>query len=649
MVLTNALLSDYRSRPAPFAGNGLGAFTFQRTYSRDGAESWADVCERVVEGMYSFQREAGPNWNEEKAQRSAAETYDHLFNLKWSPPGRGLWSMGTPFVHERGMVEALQNCAFISSDYLPKEKGSFFAWIMNMLMMGVGVGFDTRGADRVRLSIPDSLDSQIYEIPDTREGWAESVERLVDSYLIPGSPHLYIGYQLLRAKGEPIRGFGGESSGPEPLKELHLQIRGVLGNRARSQNPYMSSRDITDIGNMIGQCVVAGNVRRSAEIVLGSPGDEDFLNLKNYEMNPDRVAYGGMSNNSILNPGRDDLAGIAERIHANGEPGVVWLENAIKYGRMDGHPMSDPNVKGVNPCAEQMLGHREMCTLVEIFLPNITNRLEFARVIKAAFLYGKSVSLANDRIHDPVTRDIMVENRRIGLSLTGIAQFVGKHGIASLVEWMNYGYRLAEYYDYLYSEWLGVNPSIRRTTVKPSGTVSLLAGVTPGVHYPIGRYYIRRVGVASNSPLVDQMLAGGYRVEPDAYSDTMVKVEFPVDLGPGVIGESDVPLEAQMTLAQIAQEYWSDNGVSWTGKFDRDKYSPAALENLLGVASTKLKAVSMLPIDNTTYPQMPYETISPEDYQNYRDQLSPVNLRVGVADHVEDKYCDTDTCEIPVG
>jgi len=160
--LVDEFVAPYRSKQAPFgyrdaAGNSVGEITFLRTYSRkkeDGTkETWVDVCERVINGMYSIQKDHAKSqrlpWSDAKAASSAKEAFDRLFNLKWTPPGRGLWVMGTPLVNVQRNSAALQNCAFVSTGSMTKtDPAKPFAFLMEASMLGVGVGFDDKGADK---------------------------------------------------------------------------------------------------------------------------------------------------------------------------------------------------------------------------------------------------------------------------------------------------------------------------------------------------------------------------------------------------------------------------------------------------------------------------------------------------------------------
>lgn len=658
--MADDFVDQYRSIPDRqiFGFGDLGYVTFVRTYSRtdnplvEGRERWVDVCRRVTEGTFSILLEHVRDnrikgWDPEKVSEESRSFFDLLFNLKWTPPGRGLWSMGTAYVHERGNYEALQNCGFVSTKDIATEGGSIFAWVMSMLMVGVGIGADLKGAGRVRVIAPQGR-TFIYDIPDTRQGWAESVRLLVDSYL-DGSHPVEFAYHLIRPRGTPIRGYGGFAEGPEILQDLHDRMRAVLERNAGSR---ITEETIADLVNLIGRCVVAGNVRRSAEILFGNDDSHSFINLKNRGVFPERNTYpggwGAFSNNTIFASVGMDYNAVAERTWEDGEPGFVWMENARRFGRMDGIHRKD-DAEGGNPCLEQLLESWELCTLAELHLPRIQSKAEFLAALKAAYLYGKIVTLASQHISDVKTRAVMAKNRRIGLSCSGITQKMASDGPESVLDWMDHGYLQTGYWDERWSQWLEVPQSVRRTSVKPSGTVSLLSGITPGIHFPIGRYYLRRMRLSAQSPLVSRLLGAGYDVEPD-YSDpvgTMVAA-FPIDLGVDVRAENEVtPLE-QIELAAAVASKWADNAVSITVKFQPETTGPAEIAELLRHAETRLKSVSFLRDEGGVYPQMPYERISEEQYHREMSKLTGHLDLDGVGHEMEDEFCDGEACELPV-
>ena len=666
--LADDFVTSYKGKVVPWgykdaAGNSVGEITFLRTYSRlkeDGTkETWVDVCQRVIEGMYSLQKDHCKTnrlpWNDAKAQASAKEAFDRLFNFKWTPPGRGLWMMGTPLVNEMKNSAALQNCAFVSTDSMTKiNPAKPFAFLMEASMLGVGVGFDDKGADKDFVIYDPQPDTEPIVIPDTREGWMESTAQLINSYLRPDQKSPVFDYSIIRPAGTPIKTFGGVAEGPEPLKKLHNNIRKIFKGRVGEK---LTRKDIADIGNLIGVCVVSGNVRRSAELLIGRLDDKDFLNLKNPEVFPERNSYdpkspgwAWMSNNSIEATVGADLSNIVEGIALNGEPGVVWLDVSRKYGRLIDPPNDkDWRVAGYNPCAEQSLESYEMCTLVETYLNRHDSIEDYKRTLKFAYLYAKTVTLLPT--HWEETNAIMQRNRRIGTSMSGVANFADRRGLPVLREWMDKGYETIQSYDKGYSEWLGIRESIKTTTIKPSGTVSILAGESPGVHWtPGGEYFNRAIRFSNNDPMLPLFKMANYTVEA-AVSDpeTTSVVYFPIK-SDAKRSEKDVTVYEKIALAATAQRHWSDNSVSVTVTFDSETEKDH-IGTVLHMFDGQLKTVSFLPMGNMTYPQMPYTQITAEDYEEQGVmKLFPIDL-AGVyagmaADAIGEAYCTTDACEI---
>jgi adenosylcobalamin-dependent ribonucleoside-triphosphate reductase len=659
-------VAQYKDKKPPFgyadvAGNSVGEITFLRTYSRkkpDGTkETWAEVCERVINGMYSLQKDHAKQnrlpWSDAKAAASAKEAFDRLFNLKWTPPGRGLWVMGTSIVNEQKNSAALQNCAFVSTKEMTKDNPAKpFAFLMEASMLGVGVGFDDKGADK-GFEIYQPLEYSDYNIPDTREGWAESTAALINSYLKPNQKRWEFNYDQIRPYGAPIATFGGVAAGPDPLIKLHNYIRNMFEGR---KGEKITRVDIADIGNMIGVCVVSGNVRRSAELLIGQIDDQDFLNLKNAERFPERNSYDSetpgwawMSNNSVEVGVGTDFNPIVDGIVRNGEPGVIWMDMSRKYGRLaDGVNNKDWRVSGYNPCAEQSLESYEMCTLVETYLNRHDSLEDFKRTLKFAYLYAKTVTLLPT--HWEETNAIMQRNRRIGTSISGVANFADNRGMQTLREWMDEGYGVVKGYDQTYSEWLGIRESVKMTTVKPSGTVSILAGESPGVHWTAGgKYFKRAIRFANNEPMLELFKMANYTIEPASESPTTTSVVYFPIKSDASRSEKDVSIYEKMALAAQAQRYWSDNSVSVTITFDTEKESDA-IGTVLHMYDGQMKTVSFLPMGNHVYPQMPYTQITEEEYLAYEASLFPIDFAgvyAGMAlDAIGEAYCTTDACEI---
>jgi hypothetical protein len=397
-------------------------------------------------------------------------------------------------------------------------------------------------------------------------------------------------------------------------------------------------------------------VHNSAEIAFGQPDCKEFLDLKSYETNPQRQEYGWASNNSIFATIGMDYSEACKRVAINGEPGFAWLDNMKSYSRMNGQIDDlDFRVSGGNPCLEQSLESMELCNLVECFPTKHENIEDFLQTLKIAFMFAKIVTLLP--VHWQKTNEIMMRNRRIGCSVSGIAQFITEHGIDVLKNWLETGYDFLKQNDKEISELLCIRQSIKITSVKPSGTVSLLAGVTPGIHYPESNYYIRRMRIARNSPLITRLLKAGYHIEPCVTCpDTTLIVEFPVAMSikkyenmRNMRTLNDVSMWEQLSLAAFMQRYWADNQVSCTVTFNKNESSQ--IEYALNYFQYLLKGISFLPrLDSgNAYKQLPYESISKEQYEvmnskiNHNIKLSKDAVSTATdSDHMT--FCDNDKC-----
>lgn len=644
--LEKEFVEKYKEIKPNFGFNGLGELTYYRSYSRlkeNGLnEQWFETVERVVNGIYSIQKEhiskQDLGWNENKAQISAKEMYKRIFTFKFLPPGRGLWACGTAII-EKGLGAALNNCGFTSTEHIDKDFTKPFTFMMDMSMLGVGIGFDVKGANKLFIQKPQET-KYLFTIPDTREGWVESLKLLLDSYKTNnGEFTIDFDYSLIRKAGEPIKTFGGVSSGAEPLIKLHEQLREILNNR---DGKLLTETDIADIMNLIGVCVVSGNVRRSAQVMLGDIKSEEYLDLKNFEKNPQRANYGWTSNNSVFCDDNTDYTEAAKRTGINGEPGYFWLENAQKYGRMvDAPNWKDKKAVGANPCMEQTLENFELCCLVETFPANHESLEDYKRTLKFAYLYGKSVTLV--KTHNKDTNKVLLKNRRIGLSQTGIAQFLEKNNLENYRIWCDEGYKTVQKYDEIYSNWFCIPKSIKTTSIKPSGSISLLAGATPGMHYPERDFYIRRVRIGNTSPLLVACHKAGYKIEQDVKDSTVSCVEIPVKVNCRTVDK--VSIWEQVSLAVFIQKWWADNQVSCTVTFKPEEAKE--IPGILNYFKYDLKAISFLPkTEKGAYEQMPYEAVTEKVYNKLMENIGELNLSNLNEDSKAEKFCDSSSCEI---
>lgn len=1026
--LSQKFLQNYEGKQPNWGFGTLSYFTYKRTYSRfkeDGTqEEFFDTIKRCVEGCFNIQlnhcRNSHLPWDAYKAQKSAQTMFKKMWEFKFLPPGRGLWVMGTPILDKLGSTPLL-NCGFISTKDIDKDFAEPFAWAADMLMLGVGIGYDTLGAGKVLIVGPHpTIQSIIYEISDTREGWVDSLKVLLQSY-VNGSAPITFNYKSIRPAGTPIKGFGGVASGPDPLRDGHESIRKLLDSYS---GKTLDSVGITDIMNYIGKFVVAGNVRRSAEISIGDINDEAFITMKDFNLYPEELKdRRWMSNNSVVVTDNSDFSKVIDNIALNGEPGLIFLENSRKYGRLKDGPRLptdhaydrvtgyNPSLRGstlvltnkgimpiakiasdysnqvkvknfrgewhncyafksgvdkqlykirfssgqevyctpehkwpvlhfnqnhvrdkkenidyynftklrtdelsgnemiyfpasINPlhdepskfnnqdgfmlgwwlgdgwtthrfeekryqigcivsekdtingikdivqsyirsiskddtisgslreghteynvsnkkfvdrmlsmgalskndgipnivwtennsftksfidglyssdgcisyytkagkkiyeltlsssrfkivedlkkllafygisvrtcktqvelngkfftrfdskitgynivrfsnafslshkekqfkleeaskyiiensnrnkneylriesvtlsniiedvfditvhddthtflmetgitgnCAEQGLESHECCNLVETFVANHDTPQEYYDTLKYAYLFAKSVTLLPT--HCEKTNQIMLQNRRIGCSQSGIQQAIKKFGIQKyLTEFCDKGYQVIDNWDHIYSRWLGIPTSIKMTTVKPSGTVSILAGATPGVHCTHSEYYLRTIRIAANSPLVPKLKQANYRIEESITDKKTLVVYFPVKESNFTKSKYDISLWEQLTLVKELQHYWSDNAVSCTVTFKPEEIKD--LKNAIEFFAPYVKTLSFLPLDNHNYDQAPYQTCTEQEYEIYSNSLHELDLSDEKEEAKGEKYCTNDSCSI---
>ena len=968
--LTDSYIEKYQHIEPPWGP--LGLITYKRTYSRikdnGNYEEWFETIRRVVEGIYTYQkwhcRRFNLPWNGNKAQHSAQKMYDLIFNMKFLPPGRGLWTAGTAVVEKLGAT-CLNNCAFTSTEDINHDFAEPFCFLMDASMLGVGVGGNTEGAGKITIRKPRIDLGSTHVVADTREGWVDLVRIVLNSYAARGSLPEHIDYSLVRPEGVPIKTFGGVASGPGPLIELIAGIKTTLDPLV---DKSITSQAIADLFNRIGKCVVSGNVRRSAIIMLGEGTDQEFLELKDPELHPAELTdFRWTSNNSIYASVGMNYTDAASRTARNGEPGYAWMQNAREYGRMGDAPdYGDMRAKGFNPCqiasatvltpdgirtfsditrgsiiwsgerwttvtakwstgvkptfkfhtragsfygtdnhrviqrgerievkdadtidtakgplldtqpldpqdimnglvfgdgyyehkstkvvltigeddqdyhqseikhlirlpvfpsqpddfcvesmfqciphtyerkvpelyykgnntqvrgflrglytangsiikignsgrvtlkassfyviehvqtmlsslgirsyyttnkahdvnfsngtytckesydlnittdrlifqdqigfiqkdkqlrlneicnptskyannrvkstyeivsieelgvqevfdltvdavehtywtggllvsncSEQVLENFELCTLVESFPARHNTFDEYKQTLKYAYLYAKTITLLPT--HNQRTNAVMMRNRRIGCSQSGIIDARAKLGRREHLRWCDLGYKELERLDTSYSEWLCVPLSRRKTSVKPSGSVSLLNGSSPGIHYPHAEYYFRTIRIAANSPLIPPLQAAGYYMEPMLGEDQLrtYVVYFPIHEQHFDRSKDDVTIWEQVQNAADMQRYWADNAVSITVTFKPEEASQ--IKYVLEAYEDKLKAISFLPLLDHAYPQAPYQTISKEEYEEAVAKLKPLNLNQSIHE-VTEKYCDGASC-----
>lgn len=626
----------------PVKWGELGLITYARTYAREkkdgNKENFTETVDRELRGI---DKQLKLSFTPEEKEYYSMMRHE----MKGSVAGRFIWQLGTATVDKLGL-SSLQNCAFcvIDSPITP------FVWAMDMLMLGSGVGYSIKKEHvyklpkvikkKFKIERVDNASSD-FIVPDTREGWVKLLGKVLKSYFYSGEGFTYSA-QLVRGHGEPIKGFGGVSSGVAVLVEGIVSICKILDNRRGEQ---LRPIDCLDIMNIIGIIVVAGNVRRSAQIAIGDFDDLEYLKAKRWDLGS-IPNWRAMSNNSV---DVEDVKNLPQEFwdtYEQGEPyGLINLRLSREQGRLGETEYQDPDVQGYNPCAEQSLADKETCCLAEIYLPNITSYDEMLKV--ATMLYRVNKHSLNLKSHQKETEAIVHKNMRMGIGITGVMMSTEEQ-----LSWLDGCYRYLRAYDKEYSKAMGWNTSIKLTTVKPSGSLSLLAGCTSGVHpATAGQFYIRRIRMQADSPLIEVCKNHGYYVEYQKNFDgtddksTMV-VEFPCKYPDGTISADDVTVFEQLEKVKFMQRVWSDNSVSVTAYYKKEEL-PALRKYLEDNFRDNFKTLSFLLYSGHGFKQAPFEAITKEQYLEMSSNVRPIiSVEINDDDYEELAECGTGGCPI---
>ena len=606
-ILEQSFVDSYKTKTPPWGFGGLGEIVYLRTYSRpveglDRNEMWHETIQRCIDGGY----DSGVPWTKADAEA----LFDHMYNLRCSLSGRALWQLGTPLVKKFNGT-SLNNCYFTNI-----ESVEDFELLFDYLMLGGGVGFSVERSkihelpkikSGVRITHERTNDADII-VPDSREGWRRLMHSVLKSYFYTGKSFSYSTI-LIREFGARLNTFGGTASGPGALIDGVADICSVMENRAGKK---LRSIDVLDICNIIGRIVVSGSSRRSAQIAIGDPDDVLFLRAKNWGTG-EVPAWRANSNNSIYADYYDHiLPELWKGYTGNGEPyGLLNRRLARKFGRT-GEARLDNTIEGFYACAEIALGDGESCNLATIYLPTIESFEQFCEISRLLYLCQKHITQMDYPY--PKTTDVVKKNARLGQSVTGILQASEEQ-----LSWLPKGYEYLDSLDVTYSKENGLPRSVRLTTVQPSGTLSLLPGVTPGIHPAYARYYIRRVRFSAADKLVDACRRRGYKVQWEIGLDgredhTKYVVEFPCKSPDNAVLAGDMTALEQLEWVKRMQAEWADNAVSVTVYYRKEELE-AIKKWLSENYDSHIKSVSFLLHSDHNFPLPPYEEITKEQYE----------------------------------
>jgi ribonucleoside-triphosphate reductase len=618
----------------------LAKVVYKRTYSRklfpgttiERLETYPETVDRAINGNVR-----GHNVSEHEIDRLRY----FMVNRKAGPAGRGLWFSGTDAHFNIGGV-ALNNCWFVTSaDWLS------FVIACDLLMLGGGVGISvehkyTSKLPKIKRGVvithKASKDAD-FIVPDSREGWCELLRRVLEAFFVTGKGFTY-STVCVRGYGEVIAGFGGTASGPLPLIELVTNLCGILLAR---EGKHTRPIDAADMLCAIGAMVVAGNVRRSAIIIIGDAWDKDYLKAKRWDLGT-LPAYRSSANWSVNVEDIEDVHPLFWATYLQGEPfGIVNMPNIRRYGRMG--ELRKDTAEGVNPCGEATLEPFEPCNLQDIDLPNLDSEEEFFEACRLMQRWGKRVTM--ERYHIPQVDEVIKRNRRIGTSITGCLQ-----SPLFTPETLDRAYAHIRAADTEYSAELGIPQSIRNTTLKPSGTKSKMDDVEgEGIHAGWSRYAIQRVRFASIDKILPALREAGHYMEPvyrlDGTLDHGTQVVDFYKKAPENLPCADEGFDTwkQLDALLVAQRHWSDQAVSVTVTYKKDEIP--RVKQWLADNLKQLKSISFLCHSDHGFKQAPKEAITKEQYEKAIAKLKPVDIdAIGAGTDLDSMECAGGACPI---
>ncbi len=629
--LTQDFLEKYPDYPDCM--DELAKFVYIRTYSRwlpdkNRRETWKETCARAINGNCSYL----PTEDGEPEK-----LFDNMFNLRQRISGRMLWMGGTEALDKTPL--AAYNCSGIVMDSI-----NAFHELFYLLMVGTGVGcrvlkediaklpqFDTskklyhvktpvpQGTTLERTKVSNYGNSIIITVGDSKEGWCEALTAYLNTMADNTTKSISIDYSYIRPQGAPLKTFGGYASGYASLKEMFEKLHKIITKE--STDGKLRPLNVADMCNIVGQNVVAGGTRRTAELILFSPDDEEMLHAKE-NLDPEHY-YRYMSNNSMYledKPSKEELRKLMFSIKETGEPGFINVKSA-KERRKD--------FAIVNPCCEIMLPNKAVCNLTNINVSKFVDErgnVMVAQLKEACKLSARACyRLTEPELELEGWSEIHHRDRLIGCSITGwqdaVADNITKLEQGVLLTLMKTWIKDAanEYAD-------GNNRPrpVLYTTVQPDGTGGLISGCSAGIHYNHSPYYFRRVRISTNSPLYQAIkYLDGWQIDNEVGQDdngnTKV-ITFPCKSN-SRITKYNVSAIEQLEQYKMMQTHYVDHNTSITVTVKDDEWD--AVTDWLDKNWDCVVGISFLSLNQDYYPLMPYEECTEKQYLELKSKMVP--------------------------
>ena len=643
----------------------------RRTYNRplniEGTkfETWEQTIGRVIAHQrWLWERAKGETQLTEVEWNELVELQHLLIDRKALMAGRTLWLGDTEISRRR--ESSMFNCSFTIVETVYD-----LVDVLWLLLQGCGVGFkpitgtlngfykpieDIQVVHTQRTGkggIEDNIETwdeytKIWTITvgDSAEAWAKSIGKLLAGKY--PAERLILDFSEIRPAGERLKGYGWISSGSAAIGKAYLQIAKILNLRSGN---LLRKMDILDIVNWLGTVLSS---RRSAELALfdyGEPEWEDFaVAKKDWWTNGNEQRQ--QSNNSLLfryKPNKKELEHIFELMADSGgsEPGFINGVAALERA---------PWFKGVNPCAEILLGNKTFCNLTEVDLGKFAG--DHAGLIRTL----KLIARANYRqtcvdLRDGVLQEAWHLNNQFlhlcGVGLTGIARRrnLGAYDYKQMQRvTTSAAYRMADELDL---------PRPKNvTTVKPSGTLSKIMDTTEGVHKPLGKYIFNNINFSKHDPLIDILRNSNYNVFDHPTDPEGILVTFPTkyeDVEFDKKDKKEVNLESaidQLERYKLLQNNWCQQNVSATISYDADEVN--GIVDWLYSNWEQYVGVSFIYRNDPTktakdlgYLYLPQEIVTKEEYDKYVEGLLPIDLEsANTFEEIREEECVTGACPI---
>jgi ribonucleoside-diphosphate reductase alpha chain len=601
----------------PTSNPSYSAFIHASRYARwledeQRRETWDETVNRYV-GYWKDKGMIGGN--EVKRFKKAIHDLDVV------PSMRALMTAGPAL--DRDNVAGF-NCAYLAIND-PKA----FDELMYILLCGTGVGFSVEREEVKKLPIVaeefDSTDTTIV-VADSKIGWAKSTRQLIAMLYAGEVPKL--DYSQVRPAGARLKTFGGRASGPEPLEDLHRFLVDVFKGAAGRK---LTDLECHDICCKIAEIVVVGGVRRSALISLSSPVSDRMQAAKSgqwWERNSQRA----LANNSAVYDEKPDFPFFMSEMKAlyesySGERGIFSREAARNIAGRNGR-RDNTAAFGCNPCSEILLRPAEFCNLSEVIVRSTDTLDQLLEKVEVATAFGTlQATLTNFRYLRSVWKKNCEEEALLGVSLTGLMDHPvlnGSKGNKKLEEWLTVMRERAVNVNKQWAESLGINPAAAITCVKPSGTVSQLALCASGIHPNYSRYYVRTVRQDNKDPMTDFLRAQGVPYEPCVMKpDTTTVFSFPIEAPKTSIFRNDVGAIGQLEVWKQYQLHWCEHKPSITVYYKEDEFF--AVCQWIWDNWDIMSGISLLPYDNGTYRQAPYQELTEQEYKSLSSKMPEID------------------------